>query len=146
MFGEQQVPVVVKVADDRHVAALIGGAANDFRERCCGLVIVDGDANELRAGVRQGGDLVGGRRRIRSIRVRHRLNDDGICATDRDVPDPGRGGGAAMQRRHVEKATDREARSNVVTTWGASKIYAASTSTGVIGVCATGPRWRFCGA
>ena len=33
-----------------------------------------------------------------------------------------------------------------MTTWGASKIYAASTSTGVIGVCATGPRWRFCGA
>ncbi len=87
IFGEKDVAVVVKIADERRVAAGVEDAALDFGNGSGGFGNVDGDADEFGAGLgkfeilfRSGGDVGG-------VRVGHRLDDDGRAATDLNFPD-----------------------------------------------------------
>ena len=76
ILREQQVAVVVKVADDRHVDAAVRQARDDFRNRRCRRLVVHGDAHQLRPGPRERRDLIRGADRVGGVRVRHRLHDD----------------------------------------------------------------------
>ena len=85
--GQQEMAVVVEVADERRRAARVEHALLDFGDRGCGLGQVDGDAHHLRPRLRQLDALCGRRLRIRRIRHRHRLDDDRRTAADLDVAD-----------------------------------------------------------
>src|SRR3954465_1380650 len=92
--------IVMEVADDRHVASGVGGAADDLRNRRRRFVVVDGYANELRARARQGDYLGSSSHRVACLRIRHRLNDDGIYAANRNVAHPGGGSLPASIESH----------------------------------------------
>ena len=76
IFLQQQVAVVVEVADDGDVDAALGEAFDDVRNGFGGVVIVDGDADQLRAGCDQLGNLLDGRRGVGGVGIGHRLDDD----------------------------------------------------------------------
>ena len=82
VLREQQVPVVVEVADDRDVHAQAADLADDLGHRGGGRLRVHRDPDELGAGMGQPGDLDRGRVRIGRVRVRHRLDDDRVGAPD----------------------------------------------------------------
>jgi hypothetical protein len=79
---EEQVAVVVEVADDGDVAADVAEAPDDLGDGLRGLVGVDGDADELAAGAGEVLDLLGGAGGVGRIGVRHRLDDDRVIAAD----------------------------------------------------------------
>ena len=76
ILDQELVAVVVEVADDRHVHAEATDLADHLGDGGGGCVGVDRDPDQLRAGVREPGDLDGGRVGVGGIRVRHRLDDD----------------------------------------------------------------------
>ena len=83
VLDQELVAVVVEVADDRDVDAEVVASLRDhLRDGRGGLVGVDRDADELRAGVGEPGDLDRGRVGVRGVRVRHRLDDDRVGAAD----------------------------------------------------------------
>ena len=68
--------------------------ADDLRQRLRVLGLRDGDADDLAAGRRERGDLRRRRLDVVRLRQRHRLDDDGRAAADRDAADrdlPGAG-------------------------------------------------------
>ena len=82
VLHQQLVAVVVEVADDRHVDAEAADLADHLRDGGGGLLRVDRDAHELRAGMGQPGDLDRGPVRVRGVGVGHRLDDDRVGAPD----------------------------------------------------------------
>ena len=74
--------VVVKVANQRHMAAGRLQPLADRRHRGGGLGRIDGDADDLRARVGERLDLLGGGARVRGIGIGHRLDDDRRAAPD----------------------------------------------------------------
>ena len=85
--GQEQMAVVVEVADERGRHAGIEHAPLDLGHRCRGFRQVDSHADHLRAGLRQLDALPGRALRIRCVRHRHRLDDDRRAAADLDGPD-----------------------------------------------------------
>ena len=47
VFGEEQVPVVMEIAHDRHDNASVRDSLADFRDGRRGLVVVDSHAHQL---------------------------------------------------------------------------------------------------
>ena len=92
VVDQQLVPVVVEVADDRHVDAEAADLADHLGHGRGGLIGVDRDPDQLRAGMRQPCDLDGGAIRIGRVRVGHRLDDDRMGAADEDATDVDRDG------------------------------------------------------
>ena len=60
IFVQQEVAVVVEVADDGGVPAFGADAFDDVGNGFGGVIVVDGDADQLGAGASQGGDLLDG--------------------------------------------------------------------------------------
>ncbi len=89
-LGQQAVAVVVKIADQRHVAALGVEPLADRRHGPGRRWGVDGDAHDLRAGPGQLERLPGGGDGIGRVRVGHRLDDDRSAAADHDLAHPHR--------------------------------------------------------
>ena len=85
IFGEELVAVVVEVADDGRVPPLGLDAIDDVGDGFGGVVVVDGDADELRAGAGEGGDLLDGAFDVGGVGVGHRLHDDGSFGADTDA-------------------------------------------------------------
>ena len=110
VLGQELVPVVVEVADDRDVDAESAHLADHLGDRGRRLLGVDRDADELRPGVGEARDLDGRRVGIGGVGVRHRLDDDGMRAADEDPADvdadrrvsawPRPGRAPVMFRRH----------------------------------------------
>ena len=100
VLRQQQVAVVVEVADERHVDPEPVELGADDRDRLGGLVVVDGDAHQLRSGVGELRDLDGGGVGIGGVGVRHRLDDDRVRRSDRDVADQHGQGRAADDGVH----------------------------------------------
>ncbi len=88
MAGQEQVAVVVEVADQGHVVAAQPEPLADPRHRERGLVGVDRDAHDLGAGVGELDDLLGGGGDVGGVGVGHRLDDDRRAAADHDLADP----------------------------------------------------------
>ena len=87
VVGQQLVPVVVEVADDRHVDAEAADLADHLGDRGRRLVGVDRHPHQLRAGVRQARDLDRGRVGIGGVGVGHRLDDDRVGRSDEHAAD-----------------------------------------------------------
>ena len=100
VFGEELVAVVVEVADDGGVPALFLDAFDDVRDGLRGVVVVDGDADELRAGAREGGDLLDGRLDVGGVGIGHRLDDDGSGGAGEDAANVDGWGLSAVNWRH----------------------------------------------
>ncbi len=77
----------MEVADERHRDALFIEALTDERHAGGRLTRVDCHAHELGAGAGERFDLLGRAFDVRSIRIRHRLHDDGGVAADADGAD-----------------------------------------------------------
>ena len=87
IFLEQDVAVVMKVADDRHAQAALFESFNNVRNGCRGVFIVDRDANQLGAGESERRNLGNCGLYVGRIGVGHRLDDDGNFPADSDVAD-----------------------------------------------------------
>ena len=87
MPRQQQVAVVMKVADERRQASGVAHAPLDFGNRRRGLGKVHCHAHELGPRFGQLDALPGGGLRIRGVRHGHRLDEDGSASADHEVPD-----------------------------------------------------------
>ena len=87
MIGEQLVAIEVKIADQRNGAIRAIERCANRRNRCGGLRCIDGDANELRAGLGERAHLRDRCGNVRGVGVGHRLHDDRSAGADRDVAD-----------------------------------------------------------
>ena len=101
VFRQEDVAVVVEVADERDVAACGQEAPLDFGNRPRGLVDVHGHAHEVRARLRELEGLRHGAVDVGRVRVRHGLDDDGRSAPDPDRPDAHTDRPVARARRPV---------------------------------------------
>ena len=68
--------VVMEVADQRHLVAAHAQAVADVGDGLGGVMGVDRDPDDLRAGVGQLHHLAHGRVDVRGVGVGHRLHDD----------------------------------------------------------------------
>ena len=102
MLGQQLVADVMEVADQRHAHVHLGEPVADMRNRGRGLVAVDGDAHEFRAGAGERRDLPCGSLHIGGVGIGHRLHDDRGAAADRDAADID--GNRGVARRPVRRA------------------------------------------
>ena len=82
VFLQQNVAVVMEVADDGNAAAELVQGLDDARHRARGLLRVDRDAHQLRASLRQRHHLVDRRGSIGGVGVGHGLDHDGIVPAD----------------------------------------------------------------
>jgi hypothetical protein len=82
--GQQQVPVVVEVADDGHVEARVTHALDQLGDRLRGLVGVDRNAHQFAARFGQVDDLLGGADRIGRVGVGHGLHHHRVRSSDPD--------------------------------------------------------------
>ena len=88
MIGQQLVTDIVEIADQRHIDALAVEQLANARHRSGSLRAIDGDTHQFRSGHHQCGNLGGGRRRIGSVGVGHRLHDNRRTAPDGNGADP----------------------------------------------------------
>jgi hypothetical protein len=94
VLDQELVPVVVEVADDRHVHAETTHLAHHLGDRGGGLVGVHRDSDQLRAGMGQSRDLDRRRVGVGRVRVGHRLDDDRMRAPDEHAADVHADGGS----------------------------------------------------
>ena len=83
-FGEQDMTVIVEVADEWHVAARIEQALFNFRHRGCSFRNIYGDADQFRAGLREFQALLRGGGDVHRVGVGHGLHHDGRAAANLD--------------------------------------------------------------
>ncbi len=86
-FRQQDVAVVVKIADQRGFATGVEHALLDLRHGRCSLGDVHRDADQFGARLRELNALPRGACGVRCIGIGHRLDDDGRAAADGDSPD-----------------------------------------------------------
>ncbi len=96
VLREEEVAVVVEVADDRHVHL-----ADDVGHRPRRLVVVDRDPDELAARLGERAHLGDRPRDVRRVGVGHRLDDDRVRAADLDAAHVHGRGAPALDSRHV---------------------------------------------
>ena len=87
VLGEELVAVVVEVADDGRGPTFGADAFDDVGNGFGGVVVVDGDADELGAGAGEGGDLLDGGLDVRGVGVGHGLDDDRGGGADANAAD-----------------------------------------------------------
>ena len=87
IFGQQDVPVVVKIANDRRDAARITQPSDNFRYRRRRFRHVHRDAHQFRSGVGQFLALRHGPGDVGGIRVGHRLHDHRRAAAHLNMAD-----------------------------------------------------------
>ena len=117
VFAEEDVAVVMEVADDGGVPALGVEGVDDVGDGFGGVVVVDGDADKLGAGAGEGGNLLDGGLDVGGVGVGHRLDDDGGFGADADASDVDGNGFAALERRHKDSLSPFPA--NVAGVWSA---------------------------
>ena len=101
ILGQQLMSVVVEVANDRRVPALLGQRLDDVRNRLCGIVVVHRDAHHLGARARERRDLLHCALDIGGIGVRHRLHDDRSVRAGANAPNVDGYGTAASDIWHI---------------------------------------------
>ncbi len=87
IFREQNVAVVMKVADDRNIATSCEKTILDFGDSGSGFRNVDGPAHDFRASFGKFQSLLQSAFNIGGVRVGHGLDDDRSAAADADVSD-----------------------------------------------------------
>ena len=84
---EKDVAVVVEVADDGDADAEFVERVDDFGDGLGGGFGVDGDADQLGAGLGQRHDLVDGGGGVGGVGIGHGLDHDGVVAAHPNVAD-----------------------------------------------------------
>ena len=84
---QQQVAVVMEVADDGHADAEFVECFDDLGHSAGGFIGVHGDAHQFGTRAGKGHRLVDGGGDVRRVGVGHRLDDDGVASADLDVTD-----------------------------------------------------------
>ncbi len=87
IFGQQNVAVVVKIADDGRVAARVQQPLLDFGHGGRRFRHVHGDADEFRSGLGEFEALLRGGGDVGGVGVGHRLDDHRRAAADLDLAD-----------------------------------------------------------
>jgi hypothetical protein len=103
VLGQQEVPVVMEVANDGDGHVPVRESRDDLGYRLCRRLVVHGHAHQLAAGLGQGCDLLHGRVHIGGVGVGHRLDHDGMARPHGDIADPGGDRCAAGDGRHGAK-------------------------------------------
>src|SRR5262249_22530945 len=98
---QQDVPVVVEVADQRGLDAGVEHPPLDLRHGLRRFRDVDRDPDHLRTGAGELDALLCRPRRVGGVGVRHRLDDDRRPAADLDRPDADSDGEMALPRFHA---------------------------------------------
>ena len=98
---EQEVSVVVEVADDGHANAEAVEAVNDGSDGGSGSVVVHGDADEFGAGASKGRDLADGAFNVGRVGVGHGLHHNWCIAAHADASDGGRVRLSALYLSHT---------------------------------------------
>ena len=87
-LAQQRVAVVVEVADQRHLdAVLVAQAVADLGHPGGRGAVVDRDPHDLRARLGELGHLAGGAHGVGRVGVGHRLDDHRRAAADVDAAD-----------------------------------------------------------
>ena len=119
ILREQEVSVVVEVADDRHAHAVLIESFDDRRNGGGSFFVVDRDADQFRPGPRQRHHLLHGRGNIRRVGVGHRLHHNWCIAADSHAANRAGNGFSALN----------SAMGNYFNTEGSSQLSALSFST-----------------
>ena len=99
---QQQVPVVVEIAHDRHPDPALVQSLHDRRNRRGGLLVVHRNAHNLRPGHRQRSNLLDGAGDIGRVGVGHRLHDNRDLPAHANVADLDRGCLPALNLWHSD--------------------------------------------
>ena len=99
---QQQMPVVVKVAHDRHPDSALVQSFHNRRNRRRGFLVVHRNAHNLRPGHGQSGNLLNGARDVGGIGIGHRLHDDRNLPAHANVADLDRGRLPALNLWHSD--------------------------------------------
>ena len=84
LIGQQLMPVVVEIADQRHLHTHHGEAITDSRNRSRSLGIVDRQAHQFGTAAGKLGDLSCAGDHIRRVGIGHRLHDHRCSTADQD--------------------------------------------------------------
>ena len=101
-LGQQQMAVVVEVADDGNGNALRFESPEDIGQGGGGGVRVDRDTDEFRSRASERRNLTDGRGGVRRVRVGHGLNDDRMRSADQYASDSGGYGLSAVDSSHTK--------------------------------------------
>ncbi len=82
IFFQQQMSVVMEIANDRHAHAEFIQRVDDLRHSLRGVIGIDGDAHQFRAGVGQRHGLIHGRHHVGGVGVGHGLNHNGVRSSN----------------------------------------------------------------
>src|SRR5581483_5970193 len=93
--------VIVKIADNGRLPPFISDALHDVGHGLRGVVIVDGDADQLGAGAGERGDLLDCGFDVGGVGVGHRLHDYGGVRPDADAADVDRYGMTTLDGWHT---------------------------------------------
>ena len=108
---EQDVAVVVEVADDGHADAALVEAFDDVRNGGGGVFVVDRDAHQLRAGEREGRNLLDGATATSAVSVLViDCTTTGNFPANANVADFDGGGFSALNLRHEDSLQRTESR------------------------------------
>ena len=102
ILGEQEMSVVVEVADDGDADALLVETLDDVGDGFGGVVIVDGDSHHFAARFRQGGYLLDRAGDVGGVGIGHRLHHNWCSAADSHSADRGGDGLSASHFSHRE--------------------------------------------
>ena len=101
-LGQQQMAVVVEIADDGNGNALRFESPEDIGQGGGGGFRVDRDTDELRSRASERRNLPDGRGGVRRVRVGHGLNDDRMRSADQHASDGGGYGLSAVDSSHTK--------------------------------------------
>ena len=87
ILAQEEMAIVVKVADDRDVCTDLGNPVPDVRNCCCRFGAINSNPHQLRARIRELGHLARRRLDLSGIGIGHRLDYDRCAATDGDLAD-----------------------------------------------------------
>ena len=99
---QQEVSVVVEVANDGHADALLLELLDDRRDGRCRFFVVDRDPNQFGPGASQGGNLLDCRGNIGGVGIGHRLHHKRCIAAHSHPANQGGNGFSALNISHGE--------------------------------------------
>jgi hypothetical protein len=105
VFAQEQVAVVMEVADNRDTNAEFVQCFGELRDGARGVIRVDGDTDDLRPGLCQRDDLIDRGLCVRRIGIGHRLDDNRVIAADLHTAHADRHRFPARRCRHVRDSS-----------------------------------------